>query len=97
MRSDAPAEQVREVVSRFDLAGAIAPFTRCTVCNGPVRLVPKERVADRLLPRTRREHTEFRYCAGCDRVYWKGSHFARLSRRVQRLFPARDEPAGPNF
>jgi uncharacterized protein with PIN domain len=87
VRSPAPLEQIREVVARFDLRTRIAPFTRCTMCNGTIRLVARDEVEHRLPPRASRSHEEFRYCAGCDRVYWKGSHYTRLRALVQRLFP----------
>lgn len=87
VRADAPQDQIREVVGRFDLRGAFAPFSRCMACNHPIRLVDKSEVAPRLLPGTRRHHDEFRHCPGCDRIYWKGSHYARLRRLVERLFP----------
>jgi uncharacterized protein with PIN domain len=85
VRSDAPMDQAREVLTRFDLRGSVAPFSRCTMCNHPIRIVAKDQVEHRLLPGARREQDEFRYCPGCDRIYWKGSHFARLQRLVERL------------
>jgi len=85
VRSDRPMDQIREIVTRFDLAESMAPFTRCMMCNEPIRIVTKEEIEPRLLPGTRREHDEFRYCPGCDRIYWKGSHYARLRRLVERL------------
>jgi len=88
VRSDTPMDQIREVVARFDLSGAVAPFSRCMMCNSRIRLVKKNEVEPRLLPRTRRDHDEFRYCPGCDRIYWKGSHYVRLRRLIERLLPA---------
>lgn len=85
VRSDKPREQVREVVKRFDLRRSIAPFTRCTVCNHPISIVPKEEIEHRLEPGTRREHDEFHYCPGCDQVYWKGSHYERMRRVVTEI------------
>jgi uncharacterized protein with PIN domain len=85
VRSDAPLEQIREVMSRYELLGSVAPFSRCTMCNHPIRVVPKSEVEHRLAPGTRRDHDEFHYCPGCDRVYWKGSHFTRLRQLVERL------------
>ena len=87
VRSPASVEQVREIVARFDLRSSIAPFKRCMMCNGAIRLVSRRDVEHRLPPRARRDHDEFRHCEGCDRVYWKGSHYARLRALVQRLFP----------
>jgi uncharacterized protein len=34
---------------------------------------------------TRRYYTDFSRCADCDRIYWPGSHHARMRRLVERL------------
>ena len=77
--------QVVEVLRRFDLFGAIAPFGRCLECNGVLEAVAKEEVEDRLPPRTRRDYHDFRQCPDCGRVYWQGSHFDRLAGVVEDI------------
>jgi len=42
--------QVVEILRRFDLFGAIAPFGRCLECNGVLERVAKEEVEHRLPP-----------------------------------------------
>jgi len=71
--------QLVEVLRRFDLAGAVAPFARCLACNGVLEPVAKAVVEDRLPPRTRRDYDEFATCPECHRVYWRGSHYDRLA------------------
>ena len=39
-------------------------------------------VVQRLQAETIASFDEFWHCAGCDRVYWKGSHYDRLQQRV---------------
>ena len=82
LRSDRPAEQVREVVRRFQLGGSIAPFTRCPACNGELVRVEKAAIEHRLPPGTRRTYDEFHTCPDCGRDYWRGAHHARLERLV---------------
>ncbi len=81
----APLRQAVEVLRRFDLAGAITPFRRCMRCNGLLEPVAKDRVVDRLLPKTRQYYDEFQQCAGCGRVYWKGSHHERMRGLVESV------------
>lgn len=88
VRETSPRRQLAEVVERFDLPGSAAPFTRCLVCNERLRPVPKEAVLERLPPRTRQEHDEFRICPGCDRVVWKGSHYRRMRQFVDAVLGA---------
>jgi uncharacterized protein len=78
VRATAPRAQLMEVVKRFSLAGAIAPFTRCFVCNTPLQPVDKAAIAHRLPERTAEMHSDFMQCPTCARVYWKGSHYDRL-------------------
>jgi uncharacterized protein len=85
VRSDDPEEQTLEVIRRLDLSEQLAPFTRCLRCNGELVAVRKEEVIDRLEPLTRRYYTDFSRCADCDRIYWPGSHHARMRRLVERL------------
>lgn len=80
VRSTAPQRQLREVVGRFDLASAAQPFRRCLRCNTLLRPVSKAEVLDRLPPKTRERYSDFYLCAGCDRVYWRGTHAAALER-----------------
>lgn len=90
VRSDAPHTQVREVLQRFGLDGALAPLTRCLRCNEVLRPVDKADVARRLLPRTKRYYEEFWACPRCGRVYWEGSHAAHMRRTVRALMARRE-------
>ncbi len=77
--------QVLEIVGRFDLAARVAPFQRCLRCNALLRPVEKDTIAARLPPMVRREHREFQKCPDCGRIYWKGSHYDRMQRWIQRV------------
>lgn len=85
VRSDDPEQQAAEVLRRFDLGGALRPFTRCLECNGFLRSVPKEEVAERLEPGTRDSFDEFWLCDDCGRIYWQGAHHDRMSERIERI------------
>lgn len=85
LRSLSPRQQLREVVERYDLRGRFVPFRRCMRCNGLLQPVSKEAVLDRLEPLTRIYFDDFRICPECQQVYWKGSHYQRMSRVIQDL------------
>jgi uncharacterized protein with PIN domain len=84
IRNTDPELQLAEVLQHFDLLDRMQPFTRCTQCNTRVRMADVEAVADRLHACTRAEFIEFHECPGCGRVYWQGSHFARLRAVLDR-------------
>jgi uncharacterized protein len=85
VRSDDPEEQTLEVIRRLDLSQRLAPLTRCVRCNGRLLAVTKDDVIDHLEPLTRRYYDHFSRCAECGRIYWPGSHHARLVSLVERL------------
>ena len=73
-----PSEQLRELFARLHLAGDVRAFTLCLHCNAPLRHVEKEEVLAQLPPRVSANHDEFTTCDTCHRVFWKGSHHARM-------------------
>ncbi len=80
-----PVEQLVEVVNHFHLKDAFSPFTRCLDCSQKLRPVAIEQVAGRLLPNTRKYFPEFFECSGCKKIYWKGSHYERMTRLVEAI------------
>ncbi len=85
VRTTNPREQLAEVVERFDLSGSIAAFQRCVHCNAVLRAIPKELISNRLQPETKQYFDEFHICPGCDRIYWKGSHYRRMRRLIESM------------
>ncbi len=96
VRGERPDRQLADVLDRF--APPLAPWTRCTACNGPLAPVPKTDVEHLLRPGTRRTYDTFARCSDCGRVYWPGAHHERLAGivRTARFFggarPDRDRP-----
>jgi uncharacterized protein len=80
VRGALPDDQLRDVLDRF--APPLAPWTRCTACNGPLAPVSKADVESLLEPGTRRTYQAFSRCRACGRVYWRGAHTQRLQRVV---------------
>jgi uncharacterized protein with PIN domain len=81
VRGQRTDEQLADVLDRF--APALAPWTRCPACNGPLAATPVEQVAHLLEAGTLRSYTGFSRCAGCGRVYWRGAHARRLDAVVR--------------
>lgn len=84
-RSQNADEQTVEVIRRFDLLSSIAPFTRCLRCNARLRKVSKPEIIERLEPLTKIYYEQFRRCTGCGQIYWAGSHFSKLQKRVEQI------------
>jgi uncharacterized protein len=86
VRGARPDEQLRDVLDRF--APPLAPWTRCTACNGLLSPVHKADVEPLLRPGTRRTYQTFSRCADCGRVYWRGAHSKRLDLIVESAVQA---------
>jgi uncharacterized protein len=84
-RSQKPFEQTIETIHRFELAPVLAPFTRCLRCNGFLIRTEKQAVIDQLEPLTRLYYDDFTKCPSCGQTYWRGSHIAKLEKRVASI------------
>ncbi len=83
IRERVPRLQLVEVLKRFDLFQSVSPFRRCLRCNSLLEPIEKATIGERLPPRIRESHGDFRICRSCDRIYWKGSHHQRMQRLIQ--------------
>jgi uncharacterized protein with PIN domain len=84
-RSQNAHEQTVEVIRRFHLLRSIAPFTRCIRCNALLAEVSKPDIIETLEPLTKVHYEQFRRCTGCSQVYWAGSHFSKLQKRIEQI------------
>ena len=95
VRAAQPREQLLEVLRRFNLSRSVAPFRRCLDCNTPLQAVPKDQISHRLPPESRKHYDEFHVCPGCNRLYWKGSHYQRMAVLIGRMIDSVN-PAATN-
>jgi len=92
VRGARPDAQLDDVLERF--APPLAPWTRCTACNGLLSPARKADVEPVLRPGTRRTYQTFSRCESCGRVYWRGAHGRRLEAVVESALRAA-RAAGP--
>ena len=62
--------------------GLVRREPRCMACGGELRGVEKASVADRIPPRTARWKDDYFLCQGCDRLFWRGTHWERILARL---------------
>jgi uncharacterized protein with PIN domain len=96
VRATNPLLQTVEILRRFDLVADIRPLGRCIRCNGRLEDVGKDRIIDRLEPRTRRYYEDFRTCRDCGQIYWRGSHFSKMTRLIAALRAEAEREAVPD-
>jgi uncharacterized protein with PIN domain len=81
-------------MTRYNLHNQIQPFHRCIVCNGLLQAVAKEAIVDQLEPKTVRYYQDFFQCADCQKIYWRGSHFDRMTTFIDRFVTAPERAEG---
>ncbi len=84
IESDRVAEQLEQVFKRFHLHAREA-FSRCAECNVPLDEVSKESVRGDVPPYVFQTQTRFRRCPQCGRVYWRGTHWARMIAQIEDM------------
>jgi len=60
-------------------------FSRCAECNTPLIPASKESVRDTVPPYVFQTQRRFLRCPHCQRVYWRGTHWARMLSRIEDL------------
>lgn len=72
-------EQLRLVRAELDLPKA---DSRCMRCGGELVEVDKEAVRDRVPPKTYLWVDEYFECARCKQLFWHGTHWRQIMRRL---------------
>ena len=85
VRNTKVEEQVKEIMSRFDLQKSIKEFSRCIECNEPLVTVEKNKILDELLPKVIQSQDEFYRCPSCKKIYWKGTHYQQMLSFIKSL------------
>ena len=57
---------------------------RCMACGGELRAVDKHTVLARIPPRTARWKDDYFVCDACDQLFWRGTHWERIEKRLRR-------------
>lgn len=84
IQNDIPELQIRQVVKALKL-DAPGPFTVCLECNYSLRWVAKSEIKDRVPPYVFITQDQFMECPNCRRVYWRGTHWRSMLKKLQGL------------
>jgi uncharacterized protein with PIN domain len=85
IESEEVKEQLRQVVKELNLVDEIKPFTLCLECNQPLVHREKEEVEGLVPPYVFKTQTQYMQCPSCHRVYWRGTHWQRMSRELEKI------------
>lgn len=86
LRSSSLVEQLASLVSWLGCEPKVIPdYSRCPVCNSPLKKASREEVRGVVPEGSLKTHSEFWRCKGCGKVYWRGRHFMDIERVLKRV------------
>lgn len=85
LRSDNPEEQLRQVVQELGLDYSFKPFSMCLECNVPLHHRSREEMRRQVPAYVHASQEHFMQCPQCHRIYWRGTHWRAMERRLERL------------
>jgi uncharacterized protein with PIN domain len=77
-------EQLRLVRAELDLPEKDTD-SRCMRCGGELILIDKEKIRDRIPPRTYAWIDEYWLCSRCGQLFWQGTHWQKVTKTLSRL------------
>jgi len=69
---------------KIDLNSKI--FSRCSLCNTPTKDIDKKEIKTHVPPYVFLTQNKFVYCPSCKKYYWRGTHWQRMTQKIQKLF-----------
>jgi uncharacterized protein with PIN domain len=85
MASEVPDIQMHQLLAAFDIKPLFQPFTRCLECNGLLVEKAREDIENRVPPYVYKTQTQYMECPGCRRIYWRGTHWEAMVRKLKAL------------
>lgn len=85
VRGQAWEDQVVQVLDEFGLWDEVRPNTRCLACNLPLKPLGREQARNLVSPFVGEHAASFAVCSGCRRVFWPGTHYGDMERRIEGL------------
>lgn len=79
-------EKLAEVSRRFNICMEIdLTVSRCPKCNAKLKQTTKEKVKDKIGEDTLLRYNEFWRCPKCGQIYWQGSHWDGIRRKLESV------------
>jgi uncharacterized protein len=91
IQSDNIDAQIKQVVAELNLYPQIKPFTLCLEDNHGLMPRTKEEVQGRVPPYVWQTQPDYVECPHCHRIYWKGTHWQAMSRRLNNLVETKND------
>lgn len=90
IRNTDPEKQVIEILQRLGIGKVVNPFTRCLLCGGILEPAAREdeffqkKLKPQIPAKILEWCGEYHFCVSCEKVFWKGSHYKKLTRLINK-------------
>lgn len=91
IKPDDPKLQVQEVVETLKLNYHFKPFSLCLECNRALIARDKEQVKNLVPAHVFGTQAQYTQCPACHRIYWPGTHWQAMVKKLQDLQRGGDE------
>ena len=80
-------DQIVEICKKISVTKCKIDMTdiRCTICNGVVQSIDKEKIIDRIPVKVAQNMQQFWLCDFCNHIYWKGTHIRNLQKFTDEI------------
>lgn len=82
LKSVDTTEELREIIKVYQIK-LDASRSRCPICNETLDKVSKEKVKGKVPEKTWVYVNDFWECQNCGRIYWKGSHWIKITKTIE--------------
>jgi uncharacterized protein with PIN domain len=96
IKQDGPKTQIQEVVKKLNLNYHFNPFSLCLECNQTLIPRCKEEVQGLVPPHVFETQTQYTECPTCHRIYWQGTHWQAMVKKLQDLQREGSENCAPS-
>jgi len=78
-------EQVSQVLREFRLEAKVRAYSRCLVCNVPLKPLSKAQARNLVSAFVYDQADSFSLCPVCGRVFWQGTHFRAMEKSLREM------------
>ena len=82
---DEPELQMHQIIDCLNLDCHFRPFTICLECNQPLVERSKRQVKDLVPPYVFQTQNQYMECPACHRIYWRGTHWQAMTKKLESL------------
>jgi len=60
-------------------------LSRCILCNSEISEIKKDKIKKKVPKRVFESNEKFWFCSKCNKIYWKGTHYENMIKKINDL------------